>query len=168
LQESERFQKAYRRQSRSALLGSLILFLVFAPIWLWRSDTPDTMHVRARGVSGRWFSIRASLAEPDATGECAAIVLIQPAVPREVASVLTSRYDLSRREREVVAAVTRGETTKAIAESLGVSPHTVIEHIERACRKIGVRGRKALIAKLFFDGSAPVLAKQPGHGTTVR
>jgi len=133
-----------------------------------RSDTPDTMHVRARGVSGRWFSIRASLAEPDATGECAAIVLIQPAVPREVASVLTSRYDLSRREREVVAAVTRGETTKAIAESLGVSPHTVIEHIERACRKIGVRGRKALIAKLFFDGSAPVLARQPGHGTTVR
>jgi len=69
--------------------------------------------------------------------------------------VLTSRYDLSLREREVVAAVTRGESTKAIAESLGVSPHTVIEHIDRACRKIGVRGRKALIAKLFFDGSAP-------------
>ena len=33
----------------------------------------------------------------------------------------------------------------------------------RACRKIGVRGRKALIAKLFFDGCAPVLALQPGQ-----
>jgi hypothetical protein len=28
----------------------------------------------------------------------------------------------------------------------------VDEHIERACEKIGVRGRKALIARLYFDG----------------
>jgi DNA-binding CsgD family transcriptional regulator len=132
-----------------------------------RSDTPETVHVRARGVSGRWYSIRASLAEPSATGESAAIIVIQPAAPREVASVLTNLYDLSVREREVVAAVARGESTKAIADSLGVSPHTVVEHIDRACRKIGVRGRKALIAKLFFDGYAPVLAKQPAYGTPV-
>ncbi|HKN68703.1 MAG TPA: LuxR C-terminal-related transcriptional regulator [Gemmatimonadaceae bacterium] len=123
-----------------------------------RRDTPATLHIRARGVSGRWYTVRASLAEPDAAGESAAIVVIQPAVPREVGSMRTTLYDLSAREREVVAAVARGESTKAIAESLGVSPHTVIEHIDRACRKIGVRGRKALIAKLFFDGYAPVLA----------
>jgi len=132
-----------------------------------RTDTPDTMHVRARGVSGRWYSIRASLAEPAASGDSAAIVVIQPAVPREVATVLTNLYDLSVREREVIAAVTRGESTKAIADSLGLSPHTVIEHIDRACRKIGVRGRKALIAKLFFDGYAPVLAKQHAHDAPV-
>lgn len=126
-----------------------------------RNDTPDTMHVRARAISGRWYTIRASLAEPAATGESAAVVVIQPAVPREVAAVLTNLYDLSVREREVVAAVARGESTKAIAAALGVSPHTVIEHIDRASRKIGVRGRKALIAKLFFDGYAPKLAKHP-------
>ena len=128
-----------------------------------RADTPAPLRVRARGRSGRWYTIRAFLAEPDATGDAAAVVVIQPAVPREVASVLTTLYDLSVREREIVAAVARGESTKAIAESLGLSPHTVIEHIDRACRKLGVRGRKALIAKLFFDGYANGLATQPAR-----
>jgi DNA-binding CsgD family transcriptional regulator len=99
--------------------------------------------------------MRASLAEPDATGECAAVVVVRPAAPREVAAILTRLYALSAREREVVAAIARGESTKAIAAALSVSPHTVAEHVERACRKIGVRGRKALVAKLFVDGYAP-------------
>jgi DNA-binding CsgD family transcriptional regulator len=82
--------------------------------------------------------------------------VVRPAVPREVASILTQLYDLSPREREIIAAVARGESTKAIAAHLTVSPHTVAEHIGRACEKIGVRGRKALIAKLFFDTYAPL------------
>jgi DNA-binding CsgD family transcriptional regulator len=75
----------------------------------------------------------------------------------EVAGILTRLYGFSAREREVIAAVARGEPTKFIAASLGVSPHTVTEHLERACHKLGVRGRKALIAKLFFEGYAPEL-----------
>ena len=122
---------------------------------------PDEVRVRARGASGRWYVMRASLAEPDATGECAAVVVVRPALPREVATILTRLYDLSDREREVIAAIARGDSTKAIAAALGVSPHTVAEHVERACRKIGVRGRKALVAKLFVDGYAPRAAAAP-------
>ena len=122
-----------------------------------RVDVPTTCHMRARGASGQLYAVRASLAEPDPTGQCAAVVVIQPAAPREIASLLTHLYHLSAREREVVAGVARGQSTKAIAASLGVSSHTVIEHIERACHKIGVRGRKALLAKLFFDGYAPFI-----------
>jgi DNA-binding CsgD family transcriptional regulator len=125
-----------------------------------RIDVARTIQLRARGRSGRLYGIRASLAEPDAAGECAATLVIQPAVPREVAAVLTNLYDLSAREREVTAGVARGESTKEIAGSLGVSSYTVIEHIQRACEKIGVRGRKALVAKLFFDGYAPFTARQ--------
>ena len=124
-----------------------------------RIDVARTIQLRARGVSGRLYSIRASLAEPDAGGESATMLVIQPAVPREVAAVLTNLYDLSAREREVAAGVARGESTKEIAASLGVSSYTVIEHIERACQKIGVRGRKALVAKLYFDGYAPLMAR---------
>jgi DNA-binding CsgD family transcriptional regulator len=116
---------------------------------------PEEARLRVRGASGRWYVMRASLAEPDATGECAAVVVVRPALPREVATILTRLYDLSDREREVIAAIARGDSTKAIAAALGVSPHTVAEHVERACRKIGVRGRKALVAKLFVDGYAP-------------
>jgi len=114
--------------------------------------------MRARGRSGRWYLLSASLAEPDAQGSCATVIAIRPAAPREVASILVGLYDLSPREREVVAAVARGEPTKRVAAALGVSPHTVEEHIDRACAKIGVRGRKALIARLYFDGYAPLLA----------
>ncbi|HET9983157.1 MAG TPA: LuxR C-terminal-related transcriptional regulator [Longimicrobiales bacterium] len=119
--------------------------------------------LRARGRSDRWYTIRAMLAEPDAAGDVAAIVVVQPSTPRERAAILTRLYDLSRREREVTAAVARGESTKRIAARLGVSPHTVKEHLDRACAKIGVRGRKALVAKLFFDGYAPGLAAERRH-----
>jgi len=123
-----------------------------------RADVPVDAHVRMRGRSGRWYVLRASLSEPDPAGECAVVIVVRPAVPREVATILTRLYDLSAREREMVAAVARGESTKEIAAALGLSPHTVVEHIDRACAKIGVRGRKALIAKLFFDGYAPLLS----------
>lgn len=119
-------------------------------------DVAPSLRARARGASGRWYTLRASLAEPDAQGVSASVVVVQPAAVREIAGLLTQLYDLSARECEVVAAVARGESTKAIAASLGVSAHTVLEHIERACQKIGVRGRKALVAKLFFDGYSPL------------
>jgi DNA-binding CsgD family transcriptional regulator len=126
-------------------------------------------HLRVRGRSGRWYTMRASLSEPNPAGESSFVVVIRPALPQEIARLLTGLYALSPREREVIAAVARGEATKCIAESLQLSPHTVTEHIQRACDKIGVRGRKALIARLFFDGYAPALkAAKPTLGDVVR
>jgi DNA-binding CsgD family transcriptional regulator len=113
--------------------------------------------VRVRGLSGRWYVLRASLSLPGASGENSLVVVIRPAMALEVAAILTRLYGFSVREREVIAALVRGEATKTIAASLGLSPHTVTEHIDRACSKLGVRGRKALIAKLFFQGYAPKL-----------
>jgi DNA-binding CsgD family transcriptional regulator len=121
--------------------------------------------VRVRGLSGRWYVLRASLSLPDASGESSLVVVIRPAMALEVATILTRLYGFSVREREVIAALVRGEATKTIAASLGLSPHTVTEHIDRACSKLGVRGRKALIAKLFFQGYAPKLrAIKPAIG----
>ena len=125
-----------------------------------RTDTATEALLRIRGASGSWYILRASLSEPDASGASSVVVVIRPALRREVAPVLSRLYALSQREREVVAAVSRGESTKCIAASLGLSPHTVEEHLERACRKIGVRGRKALVAKLFVDGYAPTLVSE--------
>lgn len=119
-----------------------------------RTDTLTEAVLRVRGTSGVWYLLRASLTEPDAAGQSSVVVVIRPALRREVAPVLSRLYALSPREREVVAAVSRGESTKRIAAALNLSPHTVEELVERACRKIGVRGRKALVAKLFVDGYA--------------
>jgi DNA-binding CsgD family transcriptional regulator len=115
-------------------------------------DREETL--RTRGLSGRLYTLRASLSLPDASGESSIVVVIRPAMPAEVAGTLTQLYGFSTREREIIAAVARGDATKTIAAELGVSPHTVTEHIERACGKLGVRGRKALVAKLYFESYA--------------
>jgi len=117
-----------------------------------RADVAGVRRMHPRGRSGRSYDVSASLAEPDAKGECAVTLVVEPAAHKPVASTLGWRYDLSAREREVVSAVVRGEPTKCIAAQLGISPYTVAEHLDRACTKIGVRGRKALVAKLFLDG----------------
>jgi DNA-binding CsgD family transcriptional regulator len=121
-------------------------------------DAPAAARLRARGRSGRWYALHATLAEPDASGRCATVVTIEPAARREVAPILFRLYGLSPREREVLVWVVRGEPTKAIAYHLGLSTHTVQDYLDKACDKVGVRGRKALVAKLFQDGFAPGLS----------
>ena len=70
----------------------------------------------------------------------------------ERGGILARLYGLSPRERDVLARVVRGESTKQIAAALGLSAYTVQDHVDSACIKVGVRGRRALVAKLFFDG----------------
>jgi DNA-binding CsgD family transcriptional regulator len=45
--------------------------------------------------------------------------------------------------------VARGDASKAIAAALGLSVHTVQEYVGRACRKVGVRTRRELVARLL-------------------
>lgn len=111
----------------------------------------------ARGRSGHWYSIRASLTEPDLEGESEIIVLIDRAAGPEVAPILTRLYGLTPREREVLAWTAKGASTKRIAAALGISTHTVQEHIGNACAKAGVRTRRELLATLFLDGYASSL-----------
>jgi len=110
--------------------------------------------LRARGQSGQWYSIRTALTEPDPTGDSSTVVLITPLGRGEVAPLLTRLYGLSPREREVLMLVARGLSTKEIARRLGISSYTVQEHLGHASDKVGVRGRRALLARLFFDGYA--------------
>ena len=110
--------------------------------------------LRAQGHSGRWYTLHGSLAEPDASGDSAAVIVIEPAGPRETRTSLSHRYGLSPREREVLLLVIRGESTKRIANHLGRSVHTVQDHLDNACEKVGVRGRKALLARILADRSA--------------
>jgi DNA-binding CsgD family transcriptional regulator len=110
--------------------------------------------LRVRGRSGRWYTIQGALTEPDAEGRSSRIVIIAPLGRAEVAPLLARLYGLSAREREVTALVARGYSSKEIAHRLGISPYTVQDHLDHAAEKVGVRGRRALLAKLFFDGHA--------------
>jgi DNA-binding CsgD family transcriptional regulator len=121
-------------------------------------DAPADARLRARGRSGAWYSLRATLSEPDPSGISSTVVSIEPVARQEVGPLLFRLYGLSPREREVIVWVVRGESTKRIAGQLGLSVHTVQDYLDKACDKVGVRGRKALVAKLFRDGFLPSLA----------
>jgi len=117
-------------------------------------DLPLEAHLRARGHSGRWYSIRASLTEPDPAGRSSTIVLISRATSREIAPILARLYGLTPREREILVLAARGWSTKRMSQQLEISSYTVQEHVGNACAKVGVRTRRELLARIFFDGYA--------------
>jgi DNA-binding CsgD family transcriptional regulator len=60
----------------------------------------------------------------------------------------SSRYDLSPREAEVIAAVVAGKSTKETAAELFISARTVEAHLYNAYRKCEVSSRSTLINKV--------------------
>jgi DNA-binding CsgD family transcriptional regulator len=75
---------------------------------------------------------------------------------------------LSDREREVAAHIAVGQSNKAVAWQLGVSPSTVASHAARIARKLGVTSRVDLVfgcaRYLRAVASCPRLVKE-SHGT---
>jgi DNA-binding NarL/FixJ family response regulator len=53
---------------------------------------------------------------------------------------------LSKREAEILQKVAYGATTKAVADDLGISPHTVKTHLERIFEKLGANDRAQAVA----------------------
>src|SRR5205807_7582165 len=67
------------------------------------------------------------------------------ALATEVVDLLWRAYGLSPRERELVALVADGLDTKAIAQRLFISGHTVQAHLQAVFAKVGVRSRHELL-----------------------
>ncbi len=67
-----------------------------------------------------------------------------------VASV-AAEYQLSEREREIVALIGRGYSATAVADKLVISPHTVNTHVQHIYAKLGIHKRSELIAYLHRD-----------------
>lgn len=65
------------------------------------------------------------------------------------------RRVLSPREREVVAGLERGHRVGAIAERLGLSHHTVRNHLKSVFHKLRVSSQVELLAKLRGDTDPP-------------
>ncbi len=124
----------------------------------------DAAELRMPGRSGRWYTVRATLTEPDEMARTHSVVVIAPLTRAELAPLLTRLWGLSPREREVVSLVARGFSTKAIAARMSISAYTVQDHLDHASEKVGVRGRRELLAKLFFDGYAAQLLPAPAPG----
>lgn len=84
-------------------------------------------------------------------GNSRVTVIIQPAHPDRISPLLMSIYGLTGREQEVTQLVLRGGSTTELAKALGVSPHTVQQHLKSIFEKTDVNSRGELVAKVYFD-----------------
>jgi DNA-binding CsgD family transcriptional regulator len=58
------------------------------------------------------------------------------------------RLGLTPREADVAVGILRGESVASLAHQLGVSPHTVTQHVRNTFLKLGVSSRRELMLRL--------------------
>ena len=97
-----------------------------------------------RAVDGRWVMIQAAALEGRGRGEIA--ITLRDATAGETFDRLCRIYALTRRERQVVSALAAGLDTRAAAERLAISRHTLQDHLKSVFAKIGVNSRREVVA----------------------
>ena len=120
------------------------------------ADAPgEVAFARVLSRAGRWMVLHGVALVADGARRVA--VIVEPAGPARIASLLMAAYGLSDREQEVTRLVLQGNSTAQIAERLVVSVHTVQQHLKSIFDKTGVHSRRELVGKVFFSHYEPRL-----------
>jgi ATP/maltotriose-dependent transcriptional regulator MalT len=122
---------------------------------LTERDIARVPRIVTQTSTGRWLHLQAALAESRDGAAGDTVIVIEPVSPHELAWLRSAAYGLSSREREVVELVVRGASTKHIAERLHIAEYTVQDHLSHIFEKVGVRGRRALVKRLYFESLYP-------------
>jgi DNA-binding CsgD family transcriptional regulator len=110
---------------------------------------------RVLSQSGHWLVLHGAALVTSEARRVA--VIVEPAHPVRIASLLMSAYGLTEREQEVTRLVLQGHSTAEIATRLRVVPQTVQQHLKGIFDKTGVRSRRELVGKVFFAHYEPRL-----------
>ncbi|MDP9440154.1 MAG: helix-turn-helix transcriptional regulator [Actinomycetota bacterium] len=123
-------------------------------------DREVVPQLSVRGRSGRWLTLYGSLTEPSDGRAGETVIVVEPSKPEEIAWLNVAAYALTPREEEIAGLVARGLSTREISAHLFVSEYTVQNHLRGVFEKVGVRSRRELVKRLFFDGLYPSLFGQ--------
>jgi DNA-binding CsgD family transcriptional regulator len=103
------------------------------------------VHLRA----GQWLSLRAArLAETPEASRDAIAVTIEPASPAERRALFCRSCALTARETELVGHLATGGDTRDVAHRMGLSEHTVQDHLKSVFTKTATRSRRDLLARI--------------------
>lgn len=134
-------------------------------------DAPGEVALaRVLSRAGRWMVLHGASLVAD--GARRGAVIVEPAQPARIASLLMAAYGLTEREQDVTRLVLQGHSTAEIAGRLKVSAPTVQQHLKSIFAKTGVRSRRELVGQVFFayyeprlrDNEQRAIAGQPLRG----
>jgi DNA-binding NarL/FixJ family response regulator len=109
---------------------------------------------------------RATRAAEESAGVDRAVTSTSAALQmRAAGSTVSHKIEerLSRREREILRAVSSGQRVASIARLLAISPHTVRNHLKAIFRKVGVHSQVELLGHLHAQATA---GAREGSGAT--
>ena len=137
-------------------LPSAVLTVAGRALRVAHSGQPaEVAMARVLTRSGIWVVLHGAALQSGTDRRVA--VIVEPAHPARITSLLMAAYGLSDRERGVTRLVLQGFSTTEIADDLVVSPHTVQQHLKSVFDKTGVRSRRDLVGKVFFAHYEPRL-----------
>jgi Bacterial regulatory proteins, luxR family len=113
---------------------------------------------RVLSRSGRWVVLHGAALLSGADRRVA--VIVEPAHPARITSLLMAAYELTERERDVTRLVLQGAATGDIARELSVSPHTVQQHLKSVFDKPGYA------AAVTWSARCSCRTTSPGFETT--
>ena len=119
-----------------------------------RSETSSAgARASLRTVDGGWVVVEAARLEGHDDRQTA--ISLRSPTSAELLDLLSRAYALTRRQRDVVAALAAGLDTRAVAARLFMSPHTVQDHLKAVFLKAGVHSRRELLATFRGSERAP-------------
>jgi DNA-binding CsgD family transcriptional regulator len=130
-------------------------------------DAPgDVALARVLSRGGQWLVLHGAALVTSEAPRVA--VIIEPAHPVRIASLLMAAYSLTAREQDVTRLVLQGYATVEIATRLAVLPQTVQQHLKSIFEKTGVRSRRELVGRVFFAHYEPRLRDNERRTVTGR
>jgi len=107
----------------------------------------DSAVARLPTKRGGWINVQASHLRGPAHEQV--VVLLQPATPQEVSSMVLAAHGLTPAQHRVAALVLQGRSTAEIVATLHISTNTLQEHLRAVFDRFGVGSRRELVAALM-------------------